>query len=63
MNSGIRNGGRAGPGLNIGRVEPDLGRCLWSSRFQAAASASAATTPTYTAQMNEIERENEKKKI
>lgn len=26
LNSGILNGGRVGPGLNMGRVDPDLTR-------------------------------------
>lgn len=31
LNSGIRNGGRDGPGLNIGRFDVDFERfCLWS---------------------------------
>lgn len=35
LNSGIRNGGRDGPGLNIGRLEDDLDRfCLWSNHFK-----------------------------
>lgn len=32
LNSGILNGGRDGPGLNIGRLEDDFVRfCLWSA--------------------------------
>lgn len=31
LNSGIRNGGRDGPGLNIGLVEPDLIRLVRGS--------------------------------
>lgn len=31
LNSGILNGGLVGPGLNIGLVDPDFGRCCLES--------------------------------
>lgn len=44
LNSGIRNGGRVGPGLNMGRVEPDLERCCLPPSAPAPAAALPAVT-------------------